>query len=71
MKDVIAKLCQIRAEVYSRAEAAAKAARKYDLKRNLTPQEQNEADKAYMMQEATENAVDAIDNALQVLSVLL
>ena len=71
MKDAIAKLCQIRAEVYSRAEAAAKAARKYDLKRDLTPQEQGEADKAYMMQEATENAVDAIDNALQVLSALL
>lgn len=71
MKEVIAQLCQIRAEVYSRAEAAAKAARKYDLKRDLTPQEQDEADKAYMMQEATENAVDAIDNALQVLSVLL
>lgn len=71
MKEVIAQLCQIRAEVYSRAEAAAKAARKFDLKRDLTPQEQDEADKAYMMQEATENAVDAIDTALQVLSALL
>ena len=71
MKEVIAQLCQIRAEVYSKAVEAAKAARKFDLKRDLTPQEQDEADKAYMMQEATENAVDAIDNALQVLSALL
>lgn len=71
MKEVIAQLCQIRAEVYGKAVEATKEARKFDLKRDLTPQEQNEADKAYMMQEATENAVDAIDNALQVLSVLL
>ena len=71
MKDVIARLCQIRAEVYRQAQEAEKEARKYDLKRDLTPQEQDEADKAYMMQEATENAVDDIDNALQVLSVLL
>ena len=63
-KEILERLRLLRVEISKQAEEVNRKAHQYDMLRNLTPQEEKEADAFCNLQEVLEDQLDAIGTAL-------
>ena len=70
-KEILERLRLLRVEISKQAEEVSRKAHRYDMLRDLTPQEEKEADAFCDLQEGLEDQLDAIDTALSALSCLM
>lgn len=70
-KEILERLRLLRVEISKQAEEVSRKAHQYDMLRDLTPQEEKEADAFCDLQEGLEDQLDAIDTALSALSCLI
>ena len=68
VKEILERLRLLRVEISKQAEEVSRKAHQYDMLRDLTPQEEREADAFCNLQEDLEDQLDAIDTALGALS---